>query len=184
MPLTPEFAIPYPCEGAAIAPADFSAFAFGVEAAITAVSAQATNVLTRTSAYVAWTTNPAFAVETTVTFSTSAVHSSNVTVNTGAGTMTIITPGAYLVTFTEISNQSSLTITSQRLSIAVNTVNQYIKKFQGTNPASATPMGGSTEGVVFLNSGDVVTYKYLWTGTGALLNPASGRAGLYLLATP
>jgi hypothetical protein len=185
MPDTPIYGITYPCEGAPIAVSDFYTFATDVEVAIGVVDAEATLVTHLPNARAAGQVSPALGVEGTYLFTIpTSIASSGITVAAGAGTMTIITPGIYLASVRQAVSESTLTITSSRVAVTVNGVNQVIKKFRGSNPAGILSLSGSYTVALPLAAGDVVTFRYLWTGTGALANPASATVALDLLATP
>lgn len=181
MPDTPNFAITYPCMGPTVDPAAFSEFAADVEAAIASVDAQAAGVVGLPYAFASLTTATAFGVEAIMTMSNTS--GSGITI--GASTYTIVTPGLYVAGATASNaNQSTLTYTSQRVAVYVNGVFFAACKWRGVNPADVFVMGGSYSVNVPLLAGDVVTYRYLWTGTGAISGSAGGLGSLMLLATP
>lgn len=186
MPDTPIYAITYPCESAPITVSDFSVFATDVEAALALTDTEATFVTHLPYFRGVGAATPAFAVETTTTYTAfpTTVASSGVTVNAAAGTVTIITPGIYLASLRVSTPESTLTVTSSRAAVAINGVNAAAKKFRGLNPAGVTALSGTYDTDILVIAGDVVTFRYLWTGTGALTGPVTITATLDLLATP
>lgn len=187
MPDTSNYAITYPCLGESIECEDFFTLATDVESAFVTVDAEAANVLNLPYARVgSAVANPAFGVETVMTFGSipASDYSSGITVNAGAGTMTIDTAGIYQASVQVSGNQSTLTITSQRIAVFVNGVFQMARKYRGTNPATSFVLSGTyTSNIGPLAIGDVVTFRYLWTGTGALSSPAGGSVVLSFLTT-
>src|SRR5215510_7921658 len=140
MPDTPNFSITYPCQDEAINSDHFRDFATDVEAAVSAVNVEAAAVLnTPYARIVVATANPAAAAETTMTFGVIPAGDivNGITVNSGAGTMTIVTPGVYHASVQVSGNQATLTMTSQRISVFVNGVFLLTRKFRGFNPANA-----------------------------------------------
>lgn len=186
MPITPNFSIAYPCEGSAITLADFANLATTTEAAVIAVLAEARAVTHTPNARALGTSAAAFGVEDTMIYTLvpTSVVSSGITVNAAAGTFTILTPGIYLATVRLGGNSSTLTMTSQRVATAVNGVNQTVRKYRGFNPATTEAIAGAWTSDILCAAGDVVTFRYLWTGTGALSGTASATVALDLLATP
>lgn len=186
MPTTTNYAIPYPCEGDVITPAVFLAYATGVEAAVANVDAVQAAVLHTPFFMATPTAAAAVGVETTALFLafTTSQASSGVTVNQAAGTVTIITPGLYQVSAQVAANQATLTMTSQRVAVAVNGINIVVRKYRGTNPVTVGALSGGYSSDINLAVGDVVTFRYLWTGTGALTADAQMNVSLALLATP
>lgn len=180
MPDTPVYAITYPCIGVPITTASFAAFATDVEAALIAVDAIATTVASAPYAFAELTVNPAFGVETVMALS----NSSSSTIAVLATSFSISTAGLYAINGKMDSPQSTLTFTSQRLAVYVNGVFQAATKWRGANPADFSVRNGGYSIDLPLAVADSVTFRYLWTGTGALSNPATGTASLTLLATP
>jgi hypothetical protein len=182
MPDTPNFAITYPCEGAAIDCSDFSTFATDVEAAIATVDAEATAATHTPYALQVTQTTPAVGVATTLIFVASAFNfSSGITV--AANAFTALTAGLYLVTAQTSGVTSSLTLTSGRVSILKNAVLvNAIKRKPIIGFPSASNMTISSP--VDLAVGDAVTFQYLWTGTGALTGPLNASVSIQLLSTP
>lgn len=186
MPTSPNFNIDYPCLGPSIALSDFSELAFDTEAAIAAVDAEAAAALSKPAARGLGFTPAALGVDTTLTYSAfpAQAYSSGITLNAAAGTFTIIKPGIYLASAAVQGNQSTLTMTSQRISVVVNGVTNSVRKYRGTNPITVGAITGTYSAVIGpLAAGDVVTFRYLWTGTGALTSDASGLVSLHYLAT-
>lgn len=187
MPDTPIYGITYPCLADDVTLADFATFASDVEAAIATVDAEAALTLRTPNAIQAASTATAVGVEAVMTFSVGPNSSTanGLTVNSGAGTVTVITPGVYKIgAFVSPGNQSTLTMTSQRIAIYINGVFYAARKYRGRNPASFDVLGGAFDTAVFLAAGSVVTLRYLWTGTGALNGVAGGELSMQLLATP
>jgi hypothetical protein len=188
MPDTPNFAITYPCMDATINCDSFRELATDVESAFVVVDAEAAATLNLPYARIgAAQANPAFGVEAIMTYGIipASDYVNGITVNSGAGTMTIVTPGVYQASAQNLGNQSTLTITSQRLAVYVNGVLQMARKYRGTNPATAVVLSGTyTANIGPLAAGDVVTFRYLWTGTGALSSPAGASVVLSFLTTP
>ena len=146
MPDTPNFPITYPCAGVTISCDSFREFATDVEAAIATVDAEAAAALNLPYARIVFASaNPAFGVETVMTFGLipTGDFANGVTVNAGAGTMTIVTPGIYQASVQMFGNQSTLTMTSQRIGVFVNAVLQMVRKYRGTNPAGAGALSGT-----------------------------------------
>lgn len=168
MPDTPNYAISFPCEGNVITPAVFSDFALDIEAAIATVSTAGTAVTHTPMARASGITPNNPGVETVVTTTAATSYASGITLNPAAGTFTIVKPGLYNAEGSVYQLQSSLTMTSQRLAVAVNGVNVVAKKYHGSNPADITTLGGSFSAPIYVVAGDVVTFRYLWTGTGVL----------------
>jgi hypothetical protein len=188
MPDTANFAITYPCEGPVISCNDFATLAADVEAALVTVDAEATVVTHRPQLKITADTTAAVGVDTIMTFVTFSGATSYIvngfTVNNAAGTITIITPGLYLIGIQVAANQSTLTMTSQRMGVYVNGVLNTVRKYRGNNPADVGVLSGANDSGVALLAGDVVTVRYLWTGTGALNGIASGDIRMALLSTP
>lgn len=183
MPTTPNYAIDFPCEGSSVSLADFQMLAQDTENALVTVDATATGATHRPFAAGHWfSLNPAVGVETAALFTAITVSSSNVTVNSATGTMTIVTPGIYRMgVATSGGAQSSLTMTSQRASIFKNGVFVLTKRYRGTNPTGLSCIGGSYTTLLNLVAGDVITVSYFWTGTGSLA-AAGGSTGEFDLA--
>jgi hypothetical protein len=186
MPDTPVYEITYPCEGDPISMSDFSVFAADVEAALVVTDAEADLATHLPNARGLGSATPAVNVEATLTYlaSPAANASSGITFNAAAGTFTMVTPGIYLATVQMFSPESTLTVTSQRVAVAVNAVNTVVKKQSGAVPPTilGRPTSYSTD--IAVAAGDVVTFRYLWTGTGALASAAFATVTLDLLATP
>lgn len=183
MPDTPVYAITYPCLGPVIDVTDFLDFTNDVEAALLAVEAEATSDGSVTQVpyvFAELTVNPAFSVETAMTMSNTS--SSGIAVV--GSTFVVITPGLYAIGGKLDSPQSTLTITSQRLAVYVNGVFYAANKWRGSNPADFSVRNGGYSIDLPLAAADAVSFRYLWTGTGALLNPATGTASMTMLATP
>lgn len=186
MPDTPNFAITYPCENVPISCNDFAVLATDTEAAILSVNAEATAVLSDPAARARASTAVALAVDTTLTYAAfpTTQFSSGITFNAAAGTFTIVTPGIYIASTAVDSNSSTLTMTSQRVSVVLNGVLYGARKYRGTNPITANVLTGSyTIAIGPLIAGDVVTFRYLWTGTGVLNANAGATVSLNYLAT-
>lgn len=186
MPDTPNFAITYPCLGSVMALADFSTFALDVEAALAAVDAEATAATHNPFAFALGNVAAALGVESVMTYTGFPANSFNsgITFNAAAGTFTIVTPGVYSATAELASNQSTLTMTSQRIAVFVNGVLFAVRKYRGTNPVTVGALVGSYSTDVPLLAGDIVTFRYLWTGTGALTGDATGNVSLAMLTSP
>lgn len=187
MPDTPVYAITYPCMGVPLTLADFSTFATDVEAALAIVDAEALAVTQIPHLKINGTVTTALSVEAVMLFTSTGATLyavSGFTVNNAAGTITVITPGLYEITAQVDANQSTLTMTSQRAAIYINGVLHSARKYRAYNPVLAGALDGTYKVGVYLAAGDVVTLRYLWTGTGALLNPATGEIRMELLATP
>lgn len=186
MPDTPIYGITFPCESAPVSVADFSTFATDVEAALVTTDAEARTVTHLPTAKATGSVNPAFGVETAYTYLLfpASVVSTGITLNAAAGTFTIITPGVYSASVRAVPIDSTLTVTSSRVAVTVNGTNVVSRKYRGFNPPDPTSLSGSYTADVFLAAGDVVTFRLLWTGTGALLSPAQASFALDLLATP
>lgn len=181
MPDTPNYAITYPCMGVPVTPADFNTFATDVEAALVAVDTKTRAVLNVPYAMANTASSPAFGVETIMTFS--GTSGSGITI--GASTFTALTAGLYAFGVNITEPNSTLTITSQRVAIYINGVFMSACKWRGTNPSDAFVQGGAYTSDLPVAVADVVTFRYLWTGTGALLSPpVTGFVSMTLLATP
>lgn len=187
MPMTPNFNIDYPCLGVPVTLADFAVFATETEAALAVVDAEAVAVTHNPYARLIGFTAAAVGVETILDYTAFAATqlSSGVTVNNAAGTVTIITPGLYLAGLQISGDQSTLTMTSHRVALFVNGVLYATRKYQGTYPVvGIAAQSGVYDTAVRLAAGDVLTMRYLWTGTGALTSSASGSLFLDLLSSP
>lgn len=186
MPTTPIYGIQYPCESPSITLGDFQAFATTTEAAIALTDAEATAVTHNPNARGIGSANPALGVDTVMTFTAfpGAFTQSGFTVNTAAGTFQPLTSGLYTVSVRMSSNQATLTMTSQRVAVNIGGVLVVATRNRGTNPASNGTTVSSFTSDIFLLTTSVVTFSYLWTGTGALLNPATATVALDLIATP
>lgn len=182
MPDTPNFAITYPCEGVPISCADFSVFATDVEAAIATVDAEGVAVTHEPYALQVTQTTAAVGVATTLVFVASAFNfSSGITV--AANAFTALTGGLYLVNVQGNSINSTLTLTSNRVSILKNAVLvDAIKRKPVVGVASAGNITISAP--VDLAVGDAVTFQHLWTGTGALTGPLNASVSIQLLSSP
>ena len=176
----PNYDIDYPCLGTVIDPDAFNEFATDVEAALATVDAEVTALTRMPYAQASLTSNTALGVEAAMTI----VSPSSEGITVGATTFTVITPGLYAIAASLGGNQSTLTMTSQRIAVAVNGVNVVAGKWRGSNPADPTVRDGGYSTDVPLAAGDLVSFRFLWTGTGVLSGPAGGRCGLDLLATP
>lgn len=187
MPTTPIYGIQYPCLSPSISLADFSALATTTEAAIALTDAEVTAVTHNPNARGIGFANPAFGVDTTMNFSTFSgfFTSSQFTVNLAAGTLQPLVSGLYLVSVRMAGNSSTLTMTSQRVAVNINGSLAVATRDRGTNPASTGTTASSFTSVIYLNAAfHVVTFSYLWTGTGALSGGASATVALDLIATP
>jgi hypothetical protein len=187
MPDTPIYGITYPCVTSPVNPADFEALAADTEAALAVLDAEATSVTHLPNARAFGDALPAFGVEATLTYLTFPTlnTSAGITFNAAAGTFTIITPGIYSASVRNIGPGSgSLTITSQRIAVAVNGTNRVIRKYRGFNPPDPGVLAGSYSCDISCLAGDVVTFRFLWTGTGVLLSGEQAYVSLDLLATP
>lgn len=186
MPDSSNFAITYPCEGSAVNPVDFSVFAFDVESALSAVTAEGVAVVSDRMFHAIGTAAiAAAAADTTMTYTgfPASVKSSGVTVNTATGDITIVATAIYeLWAFVNASATSTLTITSQQIGIFVNGILYGTQKRRGFNPAVTFATTGAYSMLVPLNAGDVVTFKYQWNGTGALNSAGGGTVGLNYVA--
>lgn len=182
MPDTLNFAITYPCEGSAVSCSDFAVFATDVEAAVAAVDAEAVAATHLPYALQVTQTTPAVGVATTLVFVASAFNfSAGVTV--AANAFTALTAGLYLVNAQTNGVDSTLTLTSGRVSILKNAVLvDAIKRKPVPALASVDRMTVSVP--VELAVGDAVTFQFLWTGTGALTGPLNASVSIQLLSTP
>lgn len=182
MPDTPNFAITYPCVGVPIACADFATFATDVEAAVATVDTEATAATHLPYALQVTQTTPALAVATTLVFAASAFNfSTGITVAGNA--FTVVTPGLYLTTAQCNGIDSTLTMTSGRVSILRNGVLvDAIKRRPYTGFPSVSNL--TVTAPLELVAGDAVTFQYLWTGSGALINPLNASVSIQLLSTP
>jgi hypothetical protein len=185
MPDSPNFAITYPCMDTAITLADFATLADDTEAAITTVNSEATAATQDPAGHAFFFTAAAVGVETIMTYSAvpAVTVASGITLNAAAGTWTIVTPGIYIASGNVQANQSTLTMTSQRIGTFLNGTLYAVRKYRGTNPVTVGAITGSYSAVIGpLVAGDVVTFRYLWTGTGALTANASGYVAINFLA--
>lgn len=180
MPDTPNFAITYPCENTLISCNDFAVYATDVETALASVDAQALAVTQSPYAFANLTTATAVGVEAVMAMGSTS--GSGVTI--GATTFTIVTPGLYVANVNTGATQSTLTMTSQRVSVAVNGTNVVIGKWRGSNPADVNVFFGGYSTDLQLAVGDTVSFKYLWTGTGAIGSLGTMVGSISLLATP
>jgi len=183
MPNSPTYGIPYPCEGAAISPADFAAFAAGVEAAIASANAAITAARKGVYAIQMATVNPAVNTPTTFTFTASAENSSS-GITVGATSFTAQTAGVYLSSVYFILGQSltsTTTATYGQIGMRVGAVNQNLDKRRGYS-SLVLPRQQAT-GMLILGVGSVVDYQYLWGGTGALSAPVLAKITLERLTT-
>lgn len=187
MPTTPIYSIQYPCESPSITLADFAAFATTTEAAIAATDAEAVAVTHNPNARGIGIATPAFGVDTVLTYTAFAANfsSSQFTVNLAAGTLQPLVSGLYSVSIRTGGNFSTLTMTSQRTAMNINGSLVVATRDRGTNPASTGTTGSSFTADVYLSAAtSIVTFSYLWTGTGVLSGPASATVALDLIATP
>lgn len=187
MPTTPVYGIQFPCESPSVSLTDFQALATTTEAAIALIDAEAVAVTHNPNARGVGTATPAFGVDTVLTYTASPTQltSSGFTVNAAAGTFQPLVSGLYAVSVRVGSNQSTLTMTSQRVAVNINGSLTVATRGRGANPASFEALSTTFTSDVFLNAAlHVVTFSYLWTGTGALLNPAFATVALDLIATP
>lgn len=179
MPSTPIYGITYPCMSPVVTPADFASFATTTETALDTVGFSALSPGTGEAYMVTHlptgrglgAASPVFGVEGTFTYTfvpSSVVTGTGVTVNTGTGAFNFLDSGFYMASVAVGGNSSTLTMTSQRVAVYVNGVLYAAKKWRGTNPISAAVLSGSYDfGINILNT-DTVTFRYLWTGTGAM----------------
>jgi hypothetical protein len=185
---TPNYAIPFPCEGEAITTASFSAWALGVENALIQADAAATAATHEPQANLSAQSNTAVGVEGTLTFDAfgGTLNMSNgITINAAAGTATVVFPGLYNVMVSIPGNASTLTMTSQRMAVYVNGVLYAAKKLRGFTVASTITLSGSVDWDVGpLAAGDVITIRWLWTGTGALSSTAFFDVAIAFLGSP
>lgn len=190
MPSTPQFGITYPCMSAGVAAADFAALATTTEAALDAVGFGSTPGTGEAYAvtHLAWgrlrgSASPAFAVEAVLTGVPAAATSGNgITVNAAAGTFTVAANGFYMASASMSGGDSTLTMTSQRVAVYVNGTLYAAKKTRGDDPVFVVALVTTYDFGVNLVAGDVVTFRYLWTGTGAMNNAASSVLSLSLLS--
>lgn len=181
MPSTPIYNIDYPCVGAPVTLADFFALATDTEAAITATYAEAAAVSSDPMARALGSTAAPLAVDTILTYTAfpSQNRVSGITLNAAAGTFTIVTPGVYVAYAAVQGNQSTLTMTSQRVAVYLNGGFYAGRKYRGYNPTLSIALTGTYSiDVGYLAVGDVITFRYIWTGTGALTANAQAIVGL------
>jgi hypothetical protein len=186
MPATPVYGITFPCEGAPVTLADFADNASTTETAMTAVELDSVAATHLATASLFATANPAFGVEATFVYNViPALNASNgITVNTATGAITVITGGIYQAGSQMRLADSTLTMTSSRVAVAVNGVNIVARKYRGFNPPDPTVLSGAFCADIYAAAGDIITFRFLWTGTGALLSGAQATVTLDLLATP
>lgn len=185
---TPNYAIPFPCAGDPLNPAAFQSLALGVDNALLQGDAAATAATHEAQANLSGQANPAVGVEAIVTFDfLGGIFnlSNGITINAAAGTATVVFPGLYGVMMTSGGSQSTLTMTSQRMAVYVNGVLYAAKKLRGFNPAFVQTLSGSVYWDVGpLVLGDVITLRWVWTGTGALTSAASFDIAIAFLGSP
>lgn len=175
--------ITFPCEGSPISVNDFATLALTTEAALVATNAAVANVVNLPHMRGNAATTTAFGVEAIMTFPGFS-FTAGVTVNTGTGAITIIAPGNYVASVSAGANSSTLTITSQRVAVYVNGVFYVAQKSRGSNPAVTIVTGTVYDtDTLPLVAGDVVTFRYLWTGTGALNPNAIAIVSLSMVGT-
>lgn len=192
MPTTPQFGIAYPCMSPTITPADFARLATTTEVALDAVgfsvltpgSGEAYNVT-----HVAWGRGlggaaPAPGAEGTFLFNVFPLNTTfggGITIFPALGTFVVTAGGFYDASVSIGGNSSTLTMTSQRVAVYVNGNLYAAKKTRGSNPVSAATLSSSYDFGVNLTAGDTVTFRYLWTGTGAI-GLATATCSLSLLS--
>lgn len=191
MPGTPVYGITFPCLSPAITAADFASFATTAEAALNLVTSstaagvdsaqRATHMPTARGIGAA---TPAFGVEATFLFTLipSSVTSNGIALNTGTGVFGVLENGFYMASTTVSGSSSTLTMTSQRVAVYVNGVLYAAVKVRGRNPVSFDTAAASYDLGLNLAAGDQVTFRYVWTGTGALGGPAGATCSLSLIS--
>lgn len=191
MPSTPIYGITYPCLSPVISPTDFATLATTTEAALDTVGFSATPgggeayAVTHTG----WgrglgAVTPLVGVEGTFNFvgaPTSVTFGGGIVVFPASGNFTTITSGFYMASVSMGGISSTLTMTSNRVAVYVNGVLYAAKKTRGLNPVFAAPTTSTFDVGVNLTAADIVTFRYLWTGTGVLNGPASATVSLSLL---
>lgn len=186
MPSTPNFGITYPCEGSPIAVTDFSSFALSAEAAISTVSAEGAAVVADPVFHaIGVAAIAASGADTTMTYTgfVSSFKSSGFTVNTATGDITAVTTGIYeLWALVNTSGQATVSMTSQRIGIFINGTFYASQKRRAYNPAIANATYGTFSVMAQLTAGDVVNFKYQWTGTAALSSQGGGTVGINFVA--
>jgi hypothetical protein len=186
MPDTPVYGITYPCATSPVSMNDFRVLAEDTETAVNVVDFEGVAATHLANGRAFGTANPAFAVEATLVYTASPAQNTTtgITLNTATGVFTVLTGGIYSASVRNLGAQSTLTVTSHRMSVAVNGVNQVTRKYRGSNPPDQFSMTGAYSCDIFAAVGDLVTFRFLWTGTGALLGPVQAYVALDLLATP
>lgn len=190
MPSTPIYGITYPCMSPVVAPSAFASLASTTELAIDATgfgtplgTGEAYAVTHLATGRGLGSAPPLPGVEATLTFLIvpSSVASNGVVVNNATGTFTVGNNGLYMSSVAIGGNSATLTMTSQRVAVYVNGVLYAAKKTRGTNPTSTAAISSSFDFAVNLLAADVVTFRYLWTGTG-VIGTASATVALSLIS--
>lgn len=186
MPDTPVYGITYPCASSPVDVDDFRVLAEDVATAVSTVDLESVGITHLANGRALGTVNPALGVEGTFLYTAfpAQTTTTGIALNAGTGVFTVITGGIYSATLRNGGAQSTLTVTSHRMSVAVNGVNQVTRKYRGSNPPDQFSMTGSYSCDIFAAAGDLITFRFLWTGTGALLGPVQSFVALDLLATP
>lgn len=167
---TPRFGFRYPCEQDPISVTDFQNLAYDIEAVASTVNALATLAPHRPAASVAVSpsssTSQAFTVNTPTNwlFNREWFDTDNmVDLAANNDRITIRTAGFYMADVSMgLGLTPNTTLTSQKMDITVNSTVMLSRKF------GRMAFTGSVGGLLpqRLNVGDVVRFRYTWTGTG------------------
>lgn len=167
---TPVFGLPYPFmdEGATVA--DFQALALAIDALAGSLVTSTNELLARPYLDIDYAINSitiATGVETSVPWTFNASDNFN---NDGMWTsaaptlITVQTPGVYMVAVQRATLTGWATCASSRNAIFLNGVFQFGERKIPT--ANATTPDNGANGLIVCQTGDVVTNRVLWLGTG------------------
>lgn len=161
---TPNFGIQYPCAGETINPAVFQTFANGVESALAAVDVASAAVLQRPRGAIRNGAGDVIAagamsalVYGTTDFATG--------VTAGVGGFTILTSGIYLVTLQAGSATISTSVTSYAADVSLAGTVAYRRKLS-KGVVSSTAGDINLIGAISATAGQVVSFRWGWTGAG------------------
>jgi hypothetical protein len=181
---TSTFAIPFPCVGDAIDPAQFASYSFGVEAALGTVWADATSALQPPAVSVKNTLGQNIATGVTATLNYNIVNYDRGGFFTAAAPtiLTIPSAGSY---FLSSSSSVNLTgnVTSVRWAFLRGGVEIAYWETQSDGVFSTSSGVGLNVLAVGMTAGEQITMNVLYTGATATLN-FFGRITATRLAIP
>lgn len=173
--ITPVYGITFPCVGEAINAATFTSFATTMEAALATVAAVGLQALHPPS--VGARVNQAVTVATPTDCTCVEKYWDNASIAAVASTaFTAPVTGMYQLA-ASVGAVGFTTMTSLKLALTVNTVEQLVFKYPASTGAS--PVSVNPHGLLRLVAADQVRARLTWTGTGGPIT-ANGAVSITL----